>query len=161
MRIKMNQTQMVPVEWLMRHLSGSVDGVDFTHGFDRLIARKAMDMCFGPLVEAILDNGFTVPICVQSINGRFIQGNGHHRLAAAILLCLDEIAVYFTDDPLDFMCSSETEKGALPSTPEVFRVWQKLIACHVLDQPWCDEHDSPRDWCTDCYRRRKAKLSLA
>lgn len=52
------------------------------------------------------------PICVVVENGRygahFIQGNGHHRLALALIMERD-VLVLFNDEDEDWMCSYITD----------------------------------------------------
>lgn len=154
MEITMNAVNMVPVEWLMKNLTDSVDRVDICDDLFDLFREKATDSGFGYLIESIIDNGFTTPICVQNYYpGRFTQGNGHHRLAAAILLCLDEIPVYFTDTD-DYMCSHVTEGGRRlvdSCSPDINMVWRKLIYETLFDAAWCDRHNEPLAGCFGCW----------
>jgi hypothetical protein len=54
-----------------------------------IIRSKAKDSGFGRLVDAILENGFDPDSPIGWNEGSIEEG--HHRLVAAILLCLDEI----------------------------------------------------------------------
>lgn len=113
--------EMVSVEWIMQNTTDSIDGfgdVDEDHqpfvNYKWLVENKATDSCFGDLVGTILENGFRVPIVlVQNYynDGDLMHGNGHHRMAAAILLCLDEIPVYWNNARLNrgYMCSDRTD----------------------------------------------------
>lgn len=65
-----------------------------------IVKGKAGDRTMGPIIDSIIDNGFTSPIELQIINDGmygdgdvYSQGNGHHRLVAAILLGIDVIPV--------------------------------------------------------------------
>ena len=59
--------------------------------WEYLMRSKADDSGFGALLDAILANGFDFdsPIGWQPSQGYISEG--HHRLTAAILLCLDEV----------------------------------------------------------------------
>lgn len=115
---------MVSVEWLMKNITTSIDGVNLSDGFARLLSYKLnwhIDEIYGPncldgyyddLCDSIMAEGFTTPICVfldrdYYGNVHFSQGNGHHRLALAILLCLESIPVCFSFDG-DYMHSDVT-----------------------------------------------------
>ena len=106
--------EMVDVAWIMQNTTDSIDGYGefdpdtdiFGVDYERIIAGKATDYDFGQLVGTIVDRGFRVPIVLvkdyisygsktSGPAGKLIHGNGHHRMAAAILLCLDEIPVYW------------------------------------------------------------------
>ena len=151
MEITMNAVNMVPVEWLMKNLTDSVDGVDIRGDLFDLFRMKATDSTFGYLIESIIDNGFTTPICVQNYYpGRFSQGNGHHRLAVAILLCLDVIPVYFTDTG-DYMCSHVTEGDRISYGPDINQAWRKLIYETLFDSAWCDKHNEAKIDCFGCF----------
>ena len=54
-----------------------------------VIQNKACDEGFWPLIDSIVEHGITGAIGWN--DGEITEG--HHRLAAAILLCLDEIPV--------------------------------------------------------------------
>jgi hypothetical protein len=148
MEIRMNALNLVPVEWLMKNITESVDRVDLKGDIRNLFRAKATDPSFGSLLDSIIDDGFTTPICVQAYNDRYIQGNGHHRLAAAILLCLEAIPVYFTDSS-DYMCSHITDSLSWRIDPESNRAWQKLICVDILEEEWCNEHGCSVNWCWD------------
>lgn len=155
MEIQMNAVNMVPVEWLMKNLTDSVDSIDLVDNLFDLFHEKVTDYSFGSLVESILDNGFTTPICVQALYGRFVQGNGHHRFAAAILMCLDEIPVYFTDSS-DYMCSHITDGGDdYNYSHRVNAAWRKLFWVHLFDREWCEKHNVEKDDCWKCYAEKK------
>lgn len=116
-------SEMVKVETIMKNLNLSVDGF-ITHDhetgrtvvdFASLIERKSQDWSFWALAFHLADGGeWTDPICItikKYLDGTpdgWELGNGHHRLAVAILLCLDEIPVHFSTDG-DWMCSYVTE----------------------------------------------------
>lgn len=107
--------EMVSVEWIMQNLYHSVDGFTEDAGgvdFAEMIHEKACDRGFGDLCYTIATKGFRVPIVIDKTweeNG-LTQGNGHHRLSAAILMVLDEIPVYWSEG--DYMSSrhSDTEE---------------------------------------------------
>lgn len=94
---ELDTRQMVSVEWLLQNITGSVD---FGKRFDfaAMLNSKLADYQVPALLEDILEHGFTNPIVIETDGESFIHGNGHHRLALAIALCLDEIPVVFTND---------------------------------------------------------------
>lgn len=91
--------QMVSVEWILQNVTESVDfqeGLDFAS----MLNRKMADYQVPALLEDILENGLTNPVVIEvdEISGAFRFGNGHHRIAIAIALCMNEIPVVFTSD---------------------------------------------------------------
>jgi len=131
--------EMVSVEWILQSLGASVDGYGAGDGVDfaRMIAYKSGDSCFGPLVKAIIETGFRVPIVIAlNRDGvEFTLGNGHHRVVAAILLVLDQIPVYWSDyqEDGDYM-ASET------SAPDEYALDR------TSNTPWSDLHDELYHW---------------
>lgn len=121
---------MVPVEWIMNNVPYSVDGFG---GYDgglnvaRMIASKSEDGSFERLLHTIEERGFRVPIVIdkQYNSGALTLGNGHHRLSAAILLCLDEIPVYWANN--DYMSEEKSESENLPETKGNYENIHKLI----------------------------------
>ena len=107
-------TRMVPVSTIMQNLTKSVD-VDVWDYEDDLITNilkeKTPDESFWALCDAIPKEGFNMPICIKTTDeyDGWTQGNGHHRLAAAILLTLDEIPVIFSTYYNEYMLSDSTE----------------------------------------------------
>lgn len=132
--MKHGTVEMVSVEWIMQNTTNSIDGFDdytedhtSTVNYQWMVKNKATDGCFGDLVGTILERGFRVPIVLVSnyyAQGDLMHGNGHHRMAAAILLALDEIPVYWNDASINrgYMCSDRTD------TEEVVRgtEWRTL-----------------------------------
>lgn len=134
--MKHGTVEMVSVEWLMKNATDSIDGFgeretwdgpSISVNYERMLQEKATDYDFGHLVGTILTRGFRVPI-VMAMNyyqtGDLMHGNGHHRMAAAILLCLDEIPVYWNDASIHrgymFSETSDTE------SVETFFEWDSL-----------------------------------
>lgn len=119
--MKHGTVEMVSVEWIMQNTTDSIDGFGATDEEHRpyvdygyLVRSKATDHCFGDLVGTIMERGFRVPIVlVQNYyaEGDLMHGNGHHRMAAAILLGIDEIPVYWNDarKSRGYMCSDRTD----------------------------------------------------
>jgi hypothetical protein len=68
-----------------RWMSEEFTDDDRTTFWQRMIAQKSADRAFGELVRSIQERGWTSSICWRE-DEHYI-GNGHHRLAAAILLC--------------------------------------------------------------------------
>lgn len=91
-----NAIHMVPVSFILRN---AIDSCDFGPPFDgdvvswwqAIISDKAGDSGFGHLVDSILKNGWRKDSAI-GFDGEYIN-EGHHRLVAAILLCLDEVPV--------------------------------------------------------------------
>lgn len=127
----------VSLEWLIQHLTGSVDYMNGAgpdthyckscgnckceinepekHHFnernnaeqgewldqflDWLISVKGSDSQTLSLCYSLIDNGFTVPINlipdgVRNGERTYSLGNGHHRLAAAVMSCIDVVKVW-------------------------------------------------------------------
>lgn len=117
--------EMVSVEWIMKNLHYSVDGFshrDGTLDFRYMLLEKALDHDFHNLVGAIMSEGFRVPIVIDLgyLEHKFTMGNGHHRLSAAILLCLAEIPVFWADN--DYMSNGVSDTEEVGHYPE----WEGL-----------------------------------
>jgi hypothetical protein len=109
--------QMVKVLDLIKYLDESVDVPTYQYE-DRAqwwaaVVAEKNDFNLPILVDNIIREGFTTPICVVVDEGEAIQGDGHHRLVASILLMLDEIPVWFTDDRTEYLPSESTGGGQL------------------------------------------------
>jgi hypothetical protein len=114
------EVQSWDIENILYHVSESADFPEFDGSSSMwayLIASKGGDHHTPILIERILEEGFTDPICLYRTEyGGWGLGNGHHRLAAAILLGLDSIPVlvgnvaeaYFPDASTGF---NFVEKG--------------------------------------------------
>lgn len=88
------QTEMVKVEWILQNVTRSCDGFNLStaEGWAAMLNRKLADCQVPALLESILEYGFNTPVqIVIDHSGIYRQENGHHRLALAIALCLDEI----------------------------------------------------------------------
>ena len=114
--MRTGHVEMVSVEWLLNNIVYSVDGFDSYDendnkavDFEGMISYKASDGHIGALTNTIVKHGFQVPICLYNPFGdeRIGLGNGHHRLAIAILLVLDQIPVYWSDG--DYMSTHATD----------------------------------------------------
>lgn len=107
-------TEYVSLEWALKNLTGSVDGFDDDEGVDwsGMLANKGRDGQFASLVLSMLAIGFTVPVCFwnNGYDAGWSMGNGHHRMAAAILLGLDEVFVYWSENG-DYMHTHRTDNG--------------------------------------------------
>lgn len=96
--------KMVAVAEILRRVTDTADCYAVGRGpgeWLHMIASKMADSQTPAIIRAIEDNGFTDPICIEDDydynNNRIWRlGNGHHRLAIAILLGLDEIPVDFS-----------------------------------------------------------------
>ena len=118
--------EMVSPAWIMQNATNSVDG--FRDGdsvnYEKMIDTKANDYGFGNLVATILSEGFRIPIVLDlsySGEGTITHGNGHHRMAAALLLCLDEIPVYWAEG--DYMSSHISSPEGSDSKPKPVKGW--------------------------------------
>lgn len=68
-----------------------------------MLASKGGDVQTPALLEKILEEGFTDPICIwRDSYGAYGVGNGHHRLTCAILLGMDEIPVLISQEPEEY-----------------------------------------------------------
>lgn len=122
----------VPVEWIMQNVGTSVDLQCSDDWIVDLLSYKA-PYCAAHIVN-IQENGFRVPIVIQVFRNyytgeiTFGMGNGHHRLTSAILLCLDEIPVFFSTG--DFMrrdvSDSEDLNRLFPDIPDVSDLLQHI-----------------------------------
>jgi hypothetical protein len=106
--------EMVSVEWIMQNTTHSVDGYNAPIGVDyqKMMHGKCGDRGFGALVWNILHKGFRIPIVLDlAYQGEdtITHGNGHHRMCAAILLALDEIPVYWSEN--DYMATDYSTTG--------------------------------------------------
>ena len=92
-----NDIVMVPLGFILRNAESSCDFgdvdqyADETHFWTYLVENKARDTGFGHLVEAILEEGWQQGSAI-GFDGDCIT-EGHHRLAAAILLCIEEVPI--------------------------------------------------------------------
>lgn len=96
----------VPVTFLMKFLTRSCDVGDLSvwysesggddwrdyHGWRYLMENKAQDEGFGYLVESMMEKGH-LPNGAIAVDDTGYIFEGHHRLVAAILLCLDEVYI--------------------------------------------------------------------
>lgn len=97
----MNEINMVSLEGYMQLLTDSADvsGGELEDLILDIMIEKINDPTMGALIDSLMKYGFTVPIELQIVDDPYIgtqysQGNGHHRLVAAILLGMDRIAIY-------------------------------------------------------------------
>lgn len=95
-------TEKVKTEWILKNLTGSSDGFGDGDGVDwrEVIVQKLWSPNYDGLVGALAKDGFKMPICLYYKHEptRWQLGNGHHRMAIAILLCLEEVLVYWAED---------------------------------------------------------------
>ncbi len=107
------EVQMWSVEKILKSVTESADYEEFDGTpsmWAYLIASKSGDTYVPILMQKILDEGFTDPICLyRGIFGGLAIGNGHHRLVCAILLGLDEIPVLYTTTDEYYPDASEGE----------------------------------------------------
>lgn len=93
-RVKVMIT-MVKVSDLLRNVTETLDYFKTSEPSEwlRMITDKSADEQFATIIRLIETEGFTDPIGIMEYDGYWLLGNGHHRMAAAILLGLDEIPV--------------------------------------------------------------------
>lgn len=99
---------MVPVLDLITALD---DSVDMSFGEWMGLFDRKMNDCSERFIESILNDGVQAPICVMVENGRWIQGNGNHRLT--VMFRHDpfgEVPVVFSETR-DYMMCDVTEGG--------------------------------------------------
>jgi hypothetical protein len=127
----------VPVEWLLKNVTDTVE-FDLSKynrfgaaGWQAVIDSKHWDFEYdngnGDFLSDVLERGIQRPVCIivdydgtyshrdvdeVPVPGQphFTLGNGHHRVAAAVLLALDTIPCYFAFDR-DYMHSPITDGG--------------------------------------------------
>jgi hypothetical protein len=102
----MRETEWVPVTEILQNVTyscdfdyistyidsyGEEDG--YLYFWNEVISTKASDSGFGYLVESIIENGFNPKGAIGYDRHTGEINEGHHRLVAAILLCLDEVPV--------------------------------------------------------------------
>jgi len=151
---KPGTVEMVSVEWIMKHLTYSSDFRvwERSENLIRYIVATKADYSLCALIDSVMEDGMNIPIALKlkaigpfSRLSRFAPpgsrwsglaiGNGHHRLALAILLCLDEMPVYWVRSDQKLPCHEYTggasihEKypGASASYGEGVYAWSKLI----------------------------------
>jgi hypothetical protein len=117
----LGHVEMVSVEWILQNVTHSVDGHSNHQGLNciTMIKDKGSDCHFGDICATILSDGFRIPIVLDlSYSGEdtVTLGNGHHRMSAAILLCLDSIPVFWADS--DYMSENESEGDDIEDFPE-------------------------------------------
>ena len=59
--------------------------------------------------EFIDDGGMSDPLCLTWTGEHWMQGNGHHRLSLAILLCMESVPVVFSLTRSEYMMSWMTD----------------------------------------------------
>ena len=109
----------VSVEWILKNVTSSVDGFTFCadHGYslwgctpacdvqvdwESMIEEKFWDSD-DEFLNDVLTNGIKKPICLRHREDGWSQGNGHHRLAIAILSANDSVPVVFSFDHQEYM----------------------------------------------------------
>lgn len=112
--------KMVAVTEILTRVASTADGYsvqDGAHEWFRLMWNKLRDSQTPAIIRAIEEQGFTDPICIEEDYGNTWRlGNGHHRLAIAILLGLDEI-------PVDF--SSWMSASSLAHSDNIRKAWKE------------------------------------
>lgn len=104
----------VSVEWILKNVTYSVDGFNRCADHDyygyRCDSDCSSEMDWQMMIEdkfwdtnlqmmlSIMESGIRNPICLRNYHasGRWEQGNGHHRLAMAILTGMESVPVVFS-----------------------------------------------------------------
>lgn len=104
MRTDKNGWKWVPIEWILKNTTYSCDFGDPTgypstaHFWATMIEGKALDAGFMRVVESLQTLGWRAPMHVEiedyGMGPELTINDGHHRLVAAILLCMDEAPLY-------------------------------------------------------------------
>ena len=150
--------EMVSVEWAMKNLVDSIDGYGTGNGpgtvdFGRMVWYKSSDSQMGDLLATIMERGFRVPVCFYRdiYWDGWALGNGHHRMAAAILLCLDEIPVYWAGEGEGYMAGDKTETEGLVDGDRGLAEWLGEELRSLLSaEDECDECGVVHKCCCDC-----------
>lgn len=130
--------QTMTVTDILRTATSSCDFSSFDGSpqeWMRLIQEKANDTGFGRLIDSILENGWETGSAI-GFDGAYIS-EGHHRLAAAILLGLDEIPIAGWGSSPGTVCAHDEQGGVwrefdlfdVPPAPE----W----SCNITDCEYC------------------------
>lgn len=94
--------EMTKVTDILANVRNSSDFDEFDGSPDSwrmLLKSKLSDFWVPALIREIHDKGFNVPIYLdKTIKGGWDVGNGHHRLAVAILLGMDEVPTTYDWD---------------------------------------------------------------
>lgn len=118
---------------LLDHLEGSSDvGDDDGWIMDMFIDKVSDISTMVWLLPSILHNGLQCPLNVMYDYGRFIMGNGHHRLVLALLCGIEEIQVIVSDGSLDFR-NSEIP-GLDEESVDLYRDADARIFYEILDE---------------------------
>lgn len=145
--------EMVSVEWAMKNLVDSIDGFGIDGGVDfgSMLYKKATDRHFGNLIHTIVNNGFRVPVCFyyDRHHDGWALGNGHHRMSAAILLCLDQIPVFWSQG--DYMSDEYTDTEKLSTTgDDTLGDWLDSELSDLAERSHCEECDTTHSCCHEC-----------
>ena len=119
---------------LLGHLDGSCDVGDDDGWIMDMFTDKIGDVSTMVwLLPSILHNGLQCPLnVVHSFGyGRFIMGNGHHRLVLALLCGIEEIEVIVSDGGCDFR-NSEIP-GLYEESVDLYRDADARIFYEILD----------------------------
>lgn len=124
MRVDENGWTWVSIEWMMKHTTYSCDFGDVSgyqsnvHFWATMIEGKALDAGFLRVVESLQTHGWMRPLNVEMQDyGEGYEINiidGHHRLVAAILLCMDEIPLW------EWAIVQPGKQRALPGCPTIY-----------------------------------------
>jgi len=89
--------EMVSMERLFANVVRFTDG--YGDDWQEMVYEKSFDPSFWQLCDMIPVEGMRHPIgiCINAVTGKWAVHNGHHRLAAAVMLVLPEVPVYFWD----------------------------------------------------------------
>lgn len=167
------ELRLMSIPEIMGMASGSVDIANKNGECDwwGIIAAKASAGHFDNIVDTIASEGFGMPIvlCDRYNDGRYVIGNGHHRLVAAILLGLWRIPVMVSEGANrdDFMRPEDSmDDYGKPIERYGMEYWGMLEGNIEQDDyraAWEDaESEHPEFYCGDCgeYYRNSVECCL-
>lgn len=127
-----NTVTNVSVEWILKNVSSSIDGftqcsqcgdiyscncgIDIPTEVDwNGMIESKFGECTDKFIDSVMAEGFHKPICLVWRGEQWCHGNGHHRMALAILLAMDEIPVVFSFQHHEYMMSWATHSNDVAS----------------------------------------------
>ncbi len=138
-RVYNNYMNTMTVTEILQTVRSSCDFSNFdgsAEAWMMLVQEKASDTGFGRLVDSILENGWEPNSAIGIYNGSITQG--HHRLAAAILLGLDEVPVAQWGVDPNTLCA-HSDQGVWRE----FDLWDRSeypeegYGCNITDCEYC------------------------
>ena len=87
-------------------LDGSTDYSDSRDWVAECLRYKTKDLEFPGILASILEHGLTLPLNAVRWGDDVVMGNGHHRLAAALLCGIETMTIVVSDEDFDFDSTS-------------------------------------------------------